>query len=781
MSLEALKDYVFTSRYARFRPELGRRETFKESVDRVMDMHKEKYREVLNKIRGDIDFCASAMKDRLVLGSQRALQFGGDPILRKNARLYNCSSSYCDRPRFFQEALWLLLCGCGVGFSVQKHHVQQLPCIHPPTKTTKTFVVPDTIEGWSDALGVLLSSYGLIGDDMQDFCDVDGEGVPGNFHDYVGHFVEFDYSEIRPKGDSLSSGAGTAPGPDPLRRSLEIIQKMLAERVETHSRLRPIDAYDIMMHASDAVLSGGVRRSATLCLFSPDDSAMATAKTGNWFNENPQRGRSNNSALLLRGETSRSLFNSYIKSVKEYGEPGFVWADDTEYLTNPCCEIGMYPKISHRDLVSIDDDQGQEVLDVVPDVKYSGWAFCNLCEINAKDCRTEAELERACKAAAILGTLQAGYTNFGYLGRVSEAIAKREALLGCSMTGMMDNPNLVFSPDVQRKMAKLILDVNEKMAEKIGTRPAARATCVKPAGSTSCILGTSSGIHAHHSRRYLRRVQANATEATLDLYRQCNPRAVEKSVWNPNGTDAVVTFCVEIHDEALTKNDVGALKLLEYVKNTQSNWVEAGRVESRCTKPWLRHNVSNTINVKDDEWDDVAKFIYDNRDVLTGVSLISHKGDLDYPQAPFCSVKDEDELLEIYGKGVFLASGLIVDGIHAFGDNLWAACDAALGMGEDLFAPNVPPLVADRVRAAYVEAWQDKVDWVRRFRQFADRYLGGDKRRCSHCLKDVHNFKLWQDLNREHISVDYTAMANAVNDRNVQADVACSGDKCQII
>ncbi|HRU19109.1 MAG TPA: recombinase, partial [Kiritimatiellia bacterium] len=457
MSIESLKNYVFTSKYSRYIPEKMRRETFEEAVDRVIAMHRSHFAAKGIELEDLLSLCEQAMKKRMVLGSQRAMQFGGPPILRKNARIYNCTTSYCDRPRFFQEALWLLLCGCGVGFSVQPHHIDKLPGIRKPAAGHATFIIPDTIEGWADALGVLLSSY---------FTDAQP------FPEYAGQIVQFDYTEIRPKGRPISSGMGRAPGPEPLRRSLEMIRTLVDRRIEEgHGRLRSVDAYDILMHASDAVLSGGVRRSATICLFAPDDELMATAKTGNWFNENPQRARSNNSAVLLRNQTTREQFNRLMKSVKEFGEPGFVWTDHLDMTFNPCGEIGLYPQIDG----------------------VTGFAFCNLCEINMGLVDNADKFREACRAAAILGTLQADYTDFEYLGEVSTRIAKREALLGISMTGMMENPDVSFDPQLQRDMAKVILEVNAEVAARIGINPAARTTCVKPAGTTSSILGTSSG------------------------------------------------------------------------------------------------------------------------------------------------------------------------------------------------------------------------------------------------------------------------------------------------
>ncbi len=744
MSIESLKNYVFTSKYSRYIPEKMRRETFDEAVERVIAMHRSHFAAKGIELEDLLTLCERAMKKRMVLGSQRAMQFGGDPILRKNARIYNCTTSYCDRPRFFQEALWLLLCGCGVGFSVQTHHIDKLPGIRKPAAGHAPFTIPDTIEGWSDALGVLLSGYFT-------------EAQP--FPEYAGKIVQFDYSPIRPKGRPISSGMGRAPGHEPLRRSLEMIRALLDRRIdEGHARLRSVDAYDILMHASDAVLSGGVRRSATICLFSPDDELMATAKTGNWFNENPQRARSNNSAVLLRNQTTREQFNRLMKSVKEFGEPGFVWTDHLDMTFNPCGEIGLYPQIDG----------------------ITGFAFCNLCEINMGLVDNADKFREACRAAAILGTLQADYTDFGYLGEVSTRIAKREALLGISMTGMMEHPAVSFDPQLQRDMANVILEVNAEVAARIGVNPAARTTCVKPAGTTSSILGTSSGIHPHHAKRYFRRAQANEDELLVDFFGAQNPKAVEKSVWNPNGTDVVLTFCVEASPDALTKRDVDAVELLRKVKLTKENWIDAGKRPERCVQPWLSHNVSNTISVKDGEWESVASFIYEHRHAFAGVSLLPDGGDLDYPQAPFCEVLTAEEIVEIYGVGALLASGLIVDGLHAFDDNLWAACDCVLGRGENLEEPT-PKIYPKRVYEAVEGVREAKQDWVRRAHKFARNYFGNDALKMTRCLKRVNACKQWEDLTRTYAPVDYTQLIERQDNTTVTQTVACAGGKCEIL
>jgi ribonucleoside-diphosphate reductase alpha chain len=750
VDITPLQSHTFVTKYARWNPELKRRESFDEAVERVFDMHATKYADC--NIAEELAYAKAAVLDHLVLGSQRALQFGGKPILNKNARIYSCTTSYADRARFFQECLWLLLCGCGVGFSVQQHHVDKLPGLLSPRGEPVVFTVPDSIEGWADALGVVLAQYGITAPE---------------FAEYHGRKIVCDYSKIRPRGASIASGSGKAPGPEPLKRSIVLIEALLEEASYapegSNPRLRPIDVYDIVMHASDAVLAGGVRRSATIAIFSPDDHEMATAKTGDWFIKNPQRGRSNNSALLLRDTATKLDFARLMHSVKECGEPGFIWADSTEIVYNPCVEIGLYPSIE------------------IGGVARSGWAFCNLCEINMKACHDVPSWTRACKAAAILGTLQAGYTSFDYLGKVSEEIAKREALLGCSMTGMMDNPDLAFNPELQRSMAQLILAVNEVVAQKIGTNPTARATCVKPAGTTSCILGTASGIHPHHAPRYFRRTQSNDLDAPAQLFRLHNPRAVEKSVWNPNGTDLVLTFCVQPPPQAKTRGELSAVDLLRYVQTTQENWVAAGRVVDRCAKPWLSHNVSNTITVRDDEWDAVTDYIYANRSAFAGVSLLPMGGDLDYPQAPFVAVWTFEQIVAEYGIGSLMASGLIVDGLHAFDSDLWAASACALDRGESLdLSAAMKDLPLDQLRAK-VDVLLHKRDWVRRAKQFAYRYFKNDVRAMTHCLKRVSNCKLWEDLQRETTSVDYKLMQEHTDATSLMETIACGGGKCDIV
>lgn len=606
MSLKALSDYVCVSKYAHFNKKQGRRETWEESTRRMCDMHRAKYADAGEEVLATINAVERAIINKEILPSMRSMQFGSVDLLGRgqDQKIYNCSFSYVDRVEFFGQCMMNLLCGSGTGFSVQRHHVAKLPDIHKPRKETATFTIPDTIEGWADAVQMCVAQY----------FEPDHPRVV------------FDFSQIRPKGSPISSGVGRAPGPSGLQTALMRIGGVFISCLSRgQTRLRPIDAYDVVMHASDAVLSGGVRRSASICLFSPDDEEMLNAKTGNWFNENPQRGRSNNSAVLLRGRDEEKFWG-LTDAVKQFGEPGFLWVDDVEHGTNPCVEIGLRAY----------DDDGE-----------SGWQFCNLSTINMAKVKTPEEFFEACHLASAIGTLQAGYTEFAYLGPVSERITAREALIGVSMTGIAESP-IAEKENLLRLGASVVRDTNRILAEQIGINPAARTTCVKPEGTASAVLQTSSGIHPHHHRRVIRRVQANASEPVIAHFAEGNPDAVTDSVWGAG--DLVAEFPYEVAPGSMVKEDADALTLLGRVVSVKRNWVDAGKDESLCVDPRLSHNVSNTINVGSSEWGDVFGFIHDNRRDLSGVSLLSVSGDLDYPQAPFVAVWTEDEIRAEYGE-----------------------------------------------------------------------------------------------------------------------------------
>ena len=725
-----LSETKFYDGYSRFKDEENNYETWDEAVDRVLEMHEKNYSNKLNKLQSYIEEARLAYKEKRVLGAQRALQFGGDQLMKHQMRMYNCTSSYADRPEFFGEYFYILLCGAGAGFSVQNHHVAKLPKIHQRTKQAKGYIVEDSIEGWASALDVLMSSYFVGG---------------GKHPDYEGRRVFFDLSQIRPKGAKISGGF-KAPGPEGLRRTLDKIEHMLQGLVMDTKEpidMRPITVYDIAMHAADAVLSGGVRRSATICLFSPEDDEMMTAKTGNWFMDNPQRGRSNNSAVIVRDEATPEMFRKIMESVKSFGEPGFYFTTSKEHTTNPCVEIGMFPQYKGK----------------------SGWQGCNLTEINGGMCSSEEHFFQACRAAAILGTMQAGYTDFKFISDTSKKIFDREALLGVSITGWMNNPKILFDEKILKKGANIVKKVNKEVASIIGINPAARTTCVKPSGNASVLLQTASGIHAEHSPMYIRNIQMNKESEITQAIAKSNPFMVEESVWSAGGTDVVVSFPIVPKKGSLFKDNLHGVKHLELVKKAQKYWVVAGTNEDLCADKGIHHNVSNTIIV--DDWDEVEKYVYKNRYSFSGISFLSPTGDKDYNQAPNTQVIDAEQMVAKYDQGAIFASGLVVDALKVY-DNLWTACSTAMGMGEDL-----------SVESSENSA---KKDWVRRFERFAQNYLDGDMKKTEYCLKDAYLLHKWEKIqsNLKPVEWETDLTEKVYTDVDTLAAAACAGGACEI-
>lgn len=718
----------FYEGYSRWDPVVDRYEDWDKAVDRVMNTHREKYQAVMTEeLSALINKATSAYKKKLVLGAQRALQFGGEQVLRHQMRLYNCVSSYADRPAFFNEIFYILLCGAGAGFSVQKHHVAKLPQIRERTRRAKVYEVDDSIEGWADAVGVLLSSYFVGG---------------GAFPDYEGFRVYFDTNKIRPKG-AMISGGFKAPGPEPLRRSLDKIEYLLQGLIlKGYTQLRPIDVYDIVMFIADAVLAGGVRRSATICLFSPDDLLMVKAKTGNWFEENPQRARSNNSAVIVRSEVTREQFADIMKSVREFGEPGFVFVESREHCFNPCVEIGMLPQING----------------------VSGWQGCNLTEGNGAMCTSPETFYEMCEAAAIIGTLQAGYTDFKYLPDVTRQIFQREALLGVSITGWMNSPDVLFNPEMLKKGAKLVLDTNKKVAKLLGINPAARATCAKPAGNASVLLQTAAGFGAEHSPRYIRHVQMNKESEVARLIKAINPYMVEDSVWSANHTDYVISFPVIAPQKSIYKSEMHGVKYLEKVKLAQQNWVEYGTDESLCVDPTLRHNISNTVTVFANQWGEVEQYLFDNRKYFTGISFLSASGDKDFEQAPFTEVLTPQEMVDRYSLGALFVSGLVVDALKVF-NTLWEATSVAVNPENQS-----------------QEKLDLRQDWIRRFYKFADNYFEGNVKTAEYCLKDAYLLHKWSKIQQNYSSIDFSTQLSAAKytDIDTMGAAACYNGACEI-
>ncbi len=645
-----LSDYIACAKYARYRPDLGRREMFTEAARRVLGMHLQFFQDKLTlrvpapgedspALPGDRRFLAEwlsggtlsdamhrafgAVAQKHVLPSMRSLQFGGEAILRNHARLFNCSFSPVDRLEFFREYLFLLLAGTGCGFSVQRHHVDRLPVLPVRREEMELEVrhhaVSDTIEGWADALHLLVRSH------------------------YEGFKAEFNYSQVRPRGSALQTSGGKAPGHLPLKQSLLDAEAVLASA--SGRRLRPIEVYDICMFAARSVLSGGIRRSATICLFSPDDEEMMAAKTGNWFEKNPHRSASNNSAVLSRSQPDDTVFRRLFAAQKEFGEPGFYFADHPDYGCNPCCEIGLHPVVGGE----LDDEVEVAKLRALgytgtlePGARLSGWQMCNLSTINGAGLQTVDDFLVACIHAAVIGTLQAAYTQIPYLGPVTRYLNERDALLGVSICGFMDNPEILFNPGVLERGARLCRAANRIVAGVLGIRPAARVTCVKPEGTASLLLGAASGIHPHHARHYFRRVQANRRDPVYRHFCATNPHLTEASVYRPD-TDDVITFLVEAPPHAILRDEVNAIEFLHFVQVVQQYWVLNGEAEA-TRSPGLHHNVSHTCTVKAGEWAEVADFIWRHREHFTGVALLGHDGDKRYPQAPREAVATDEDM-----------------------------------------------------------------------------------------------------------------------------------------
>ena len=584
---EILSDITVHMKYAKFLPKKERRETWSELVSRNKKMHIRTYPE----LKDEINSAYKMVSAKKILPSMRSMQFGGKPIEINPSRIYNCAFAPVDDWRVFSEIMFLLLGGTGVGYSVQQHHVEKLPEIRKPNpKRTRRFLIGDSIEGWADAVKALMRNYF-----------------------YGGSKVKFDFSDIRLKGSRLITTGGKAPGPQPLRECLVKVRGILHEKNDG-DKLLPVEVHDIVCHIADAVLAGGIRRAALISLFSADDDEMLAAKTGNWWEKNPQRGRANNSVVLLRHRITKEFFESLWERVKASGagEPGFYFSNDKDWGTNPCCEIAL-----------------------------RSYQFCNLTEVNVSDVKSQEDYEERCKTAAFIGTLQAGYTDFHYLRDVWRRTTEKDALIGVSMTGIASGAVLELD---MTAAAKVVKKENERVSKLLGIKSAARCTTVKPAGTTSLTVGTSSGIHAWHNDYYIRRLRVGKNEAIYTHLTIHHPELVEDEYFRPHDT-AVISIPQKAPEGAITRHE-SALQLLKRVIKVATEWVKAGHRKGQNT-----HNVSATISIKDAEWQDVGEWMWENRHKYNGLSVLPHDGGT-YVQAPFedCSKETYDVLVKTLAK-----------------------------------------------------------------------------------------------------------------------------------
>jgi len=577
MELETkiLSDITTFMKYSKFLPKKQRRETWKELVDRNKAMHLEKFPALAEEIEAAYKF----VNDKKVLPSMRSLQFAGKPIQINNARLYNCCFLPIDHMDAFSEVMFLLLSGTGVGYSVQRNHVEKLPAINKPTKTRR-YLVGDSIEGWADAVKVMISAY------------MKGKPLP-----------EYDFSDIRAKGALLLTSGGKAPGPEPLKDCLHNVQKIL-DRKQNGEQLTSLEVHDILCYIADAVLSGGIRRSAMIALFDLDDDDMLTCKFGNWWEGNPQRGRANNSAVILRHKIEKEVFLDLWKKIEMSGsgEPGFFFTNDAGWGLNPCAEISLRP-----------------------------FQFCNLTTINAGDVKDQADFNARAKAAAFIGTLQASYTNFHYLRDIWKKTTEKEALIGVSMTGIASGTVLNLN---MKEAANIVKEENARVAELIGTNKAARTTTVKPEGTSSLVLGTSSGIHAWHNDFYVRRIRVGKNESIYKYLVENHPEIVEDEFFKPH-QQAVISVPQRAPKGAVTRQET-ALDLLQRVSKVWKEWVKTGH-----RKGENKNNVSTTVTIKPEEWADVGEWMWNNRNDFTALSVLPHS-EHSYIQAPFEDITEEE-------------------------------------------------------------------------------------------------------------------------------------------
>jgi len=609
-STKLLSDITVFSKYAKFLPEKNRRENWDELCDRNMNMHISKFPNLKQEIE---DIYNTYVKTKKVLPSMRSLQFAGKPIELSPSRIFNCAYCPVDHYKVFSEIMFLLLGGTGVGYSVQYQHIEKLPPIIKPHKKRR-FVVGDSIEGWADAINALMKSY------------MRGTSLP-----------VFDFGDIRPKGSALVTSGGKAPGPQPLEACLIKIKGILNE-VDDHEQLSTIQVHDIICYIADAVLAGGIRRAALISFFSFDDQDMISSKYGSWWELNPQRGRANNSAVVLRHRVTQNDFMDLWKKIEQSGsgEPGFYFTNDSDWLSNPCCEIALRP-----------------------------YQFCNLTTINVGTIDNQEDFNSRCKAAAFIGTLQASYTDFHYLRNQWKKTTEKDSLIGVSCTGIAS-----LSEDINLKEgSNIVVEENKRLAKLIKINKAARTTCVKPEGTASLVVGTSSGIHAWHSEHYVRRMRFSSNENIAIFLKSKVPEICEDDKMIPN--TVVVGIPVKAPQGSKTREE-SSFEFLERVQKWSLEWIKPGHLNGNNT-----HNVSATVSVKDTDWDSIGKWMWDNKADYNGLSILPHDGGT-YVQAPFEEIDEVEykRLLDIITK-----ADIKIEDIKEYTDNTELTAELACAGG----------------------------------------------------------------------------------------------------
>lgn len=588
-SQQLLSDIVVYNKYAKYLPELNRRETWDEIITRYKNMMVKRYPMLKKEIETNIKF----IYDKKVLPSMRMLQFSGIAIEKNESRGFNCSFLPVNDYRAFSETMFLLLSGVGCGYSVQKHHIEELPEIVIPVKERK-YLISDDIMGWADAIKILFKSY----------------------FGYTKSKPKFDFSDIREKGARLVTAGGKAPGPEPLRRCLHEIELIL-DRKKNGEKLTSLECHDILCHIADSVLAGGIRRSAMISLFNIDDEDMLNCKSGKWYEMNPQRGRCNNSAIMLRHKITKDSFEKVWNKVEQsgFGEPGFLLSNDKEYGTNPCGEISLRQN-----------------------------SYCNLCEIFAGDLTSSDDFKQRGKVAAFFGTLQAGFTDFHYLRDIWKRNSEKDALIGVGITGICNGDILNLQADDPTLLSSTVNVINlenERVAAIIGINKAARTTTIKPAGSTSAVLGCSSGIHAWYSKYYIRNVQCAVGDDLYNYFNDYHPELIKIMDWDSKS--AVIGTPQKAPDTAILREDETAIEMLERVKLFNLEWVKNGYRSGSNN-----NNVSATVSIKDGDWEDVGEWMWENRNNYNGLSVLPYDGG-QYVDAPFqeCTKEEYERLMNI--------------------------------------------------------------------------------------------------------------------------------------